>query len=312
MYEKLMSIQAKNAVLSGTLCVPDTKGPFPVVLMLQGSGPLDRNSNMKGQRLDIFNVVAHALADCGIASLRYDKRGCGSSTGIFLTAGYSDFVQDAMHCYDALAKMECVAENRIFILGHSEGCLVAAQVSLHRPLVAGLILLCPFIEPMESMLVRQAMQYEKEIDSLQGIAGFYYRILFKVRGSPSVRQQRLICRVKESQLSAMRAGFCRFPAKWLRELLALDVRMIFSAISAPMLLIAGEKDLQCKPNDAARIATVTCGQSTIFMVDNMTHTLRVDKNPASLLSAQYLLSTPISNVVYEASVKWIFSQLVKS
>jgi uncharacterized protein len=69
-------IEASAAVLSGTFCIPSVEGAFPVVSMLPGSGPLDRNENVEGQRLDIFNTIAHQLVEMGYASLRYDKRGC--------------------------------------------------------------------------------------------------------------------------------------------------------------------------------------------------------------------------------------------
>ena len=52
--------------------------------MIHGSGPMDRNENMPGQSLNVFNTIAEHLAEKGIASLRYDKRGCGKSGGNYL------------------------------------------------------------------------------------------------------------------------------------------------------------------------------------------------------------------------------------
>ena len=63
--------------------------------MVHGSGPLDRNENVKkGSHLNLFNTLAHHLAGIGIASLRYDKRGCGESTGDYYAAGHSDLLAD--------------------------------------------------------------------------------------------------------------------------------------------------------------------------------------------------------------------------
>ena len=56
MLELELEIKAADGVLSGTLCLPSDRGPFPCVLMLPGSGPLDRDENFEGQRLDIFNT----------------------------------------------------------------------------------------------------------------------------------------------------------------------------------------------------------------------------------------------------------------
>ena len=81
--------------LEGTLCTPDDPGPHPAALLLSGSGPLDRDSNMAQQRLDIANALAAGLAAGGVASLRYDKRGVGMSGGEYLTASLSDETADA-------------------------------------------------------------------------------------------------------------------------------------------------------------------------------------------------------------------------
>jgi predicted acyl esterase len=86
MIEKKIIKETKNCKLFGTICLPKKECQFPVVLMVHGSGPLDRNGNMPGQNIDIFNMIAQHLANNRIASLRFDKRGCGKSTGNFETA----------------------------------------------------------------------------------------------------------------------------------------------------------------------------------------------------------------------------------
>ena len=85
-----ITINSDGSSLSATVCRPEEKGRVPFVLMIHGTGPLDRDENMKGQRIDAFNTIAHHLAAGGIASLRYDKRGCGRSTGDYYRAGHAD------------------------------------------------------------------------------------------------------------------------------------------------------------------------------------------------------------------------------
>jgi dipeptidyl aminopeptidase/acylaminoacyl peptidase len=132
MLELELEIEAVGALLSGTLCLPSDRGPMPAVLMLPGSGPMDRNENMEGQCLNTFNTFAHQLAEIGFASLRYDKRGCGKSTGEYFQAGYFDFVEDAVACFDRLKCHSLCASDQIYALGHSEGTLTAMHVSLQR------------------------------------------------------------------------------------------------------------------------------------------------------------------------------------
>lgn len=305
MHEQEVRIQSGKNILTGTLCVPNTVGLFPAVLMVHGSGPLDRNANMKGQKLRIFNELAHAFAALGIASLRYDKRGCGSSSGSFITASYSDLVQDAEKCLEALSESKLVSENNLYILGHSEGCSIAPQISQRRASVSGIVLLCPSIERVEPLLMRQALQLEKEIDSLKGMTGHLYRILFKLMGRPLHMQQRLIQKVRESDLPVVRHGLSRQPAKWLREILELDVETIFSSTHTPMLLVAGKKDMQCDPLDIYRIAETVQGESDTVMIDDMTHFLRKDECPASIMNSARLLDQPVESVLIEKTAQWI-------
>lgn len=84
MHEQKINIQSGNEILAGTLCLPKVTGQFPVVLLVHGSGPLDRDGNMKRQKLNLFNTIAHVLAANGIASLRYDKRGAAKVRGSLL------------------------------------------------------------------------------------------------------------------------------------------------------------------------------------------------------------------------------------
>lgn len=303
-----VTIQSDGASLAGTICSPGLNQQCPAVLMIHGSGPLDRNENIKGQRIDSFNTIAHALAEHGIASLRYDKRGCGESSGDFLTAGHSDLLRDGLQCLDTLATSTCVHSDQIFILGHSEGCIIAPQISRHRPAVAGLILLCPFIEKIESILTRQAVQIEKEINSFRGIRGAFQRGLFRVIGTPQETQQRLIGKARETDSPIVRAGFSPHPGKWLRELLALDTNAIFASTHTPMLLIGGEKDLQCDPQDVYRIAKIAPGESEASIIDGMTHFLRIDENSPTITGAALQLDEPLASAVIEKTLRWILAR----
>ncbi len=308
MHEQEIQVQSGDVTLVGTICLPEKTGQFPAVLMVHGSGPLDRNSNMRGLQLNIFNTIAHALAECGIASLRYDKRGCGKSSGDFMTSGHSDLVEDASCCFDTLAKSAYVSKNNLYILGHSEGSIIAPQIALRCASVSGLILLCPFIERLEFVLIRQAAQLEKEIDSLAGISGFLYRALFRLVGRPSSTQQRLLQKVRKTNSPIVRVAGARQPARWLREMLEMDMESIFNSTETPMLLIAGEKDLQCNPQDIFRIAKVSASESETLLVNGMTHLLRADENSPTLLGSARLCGKAIEPVVMEKTVQWILTQ----
>ena len=81
MIEKRQIVVIGDVRLAGELLLPGSSRTHPTVVMIHGSGPLDRNENTKSQSLNIFNTLANHLATQGIASFRYDKRGCGKSGG---------------------------------------------------------------------------------------------------------------------------------------------------------------------------------------------------------------------------------------
>lgn len=305
MHEEEISVHTDDITLAGTLCTPGRDNKYPTVLMVHGSGPVDRNENTTKQQLNVFNAIAQALAAQGIASLRYDKRGCGASAGDYLSTGHTELVQDATRCLDFLASSDRVAANGLFILGHSEGAVIAPQVAQQRPAVAGLILLCPFVEDFEALLHRQAAQLEQEVNALDGAAGFFTRLLFRLIGQPTVLQRKLLKKIHNTDAPVIRKGLKKIPAKWFRELLALDAEAIFSSTHTPMLLIGGAKDLQCNPEDIFKISEVAPGATETMLIEDMTHLLRVDQNPASILASARLTDQPIEAVVTEKTVRWV-------
>ena len=91
---KIMKIEQKITFLSdgltlaGTVTLPDAQGTFPGVVLVPGSGQVDRNENAKKLAINAFSEIAADLASKGIASLRYDKRGVGESQGDFWETGF--------------------------------------------------------------------------------------------------------------------------------------------------------------------------------------------------------------------------------
>ena len=305
MIEKQIDIVANGNKLSGTICLPDDKGRFPFVLMVHGSGPLDRDENMKGQKLNVFNSFAHHIANEGIASLRYDKRGCGKSAGDYYTAGHSDFVEDAIAWFDTLVQVEVCKPNEIYVLGHSEGAIIAPQMSIKRPSIAGIILLCPFVQKMESVLISQAEHIQEAINDLKGVKGLLYRTLSRLAGNPIASQKKLIQRLKLSDSPILRYWFRKIPGNWLRELLQLAPEEIFRKVTCPVLLVGGQKDIQCDPADVDRIAEITNCALDAHVVRDLTHILRFDECKPSIFRYRELIKKPVEPTVLNLVSNWL-------
>jgi len=121
--EKEVTFNNGEIALSGTLSVPNlNRDPYPAVLLIWDSGPLDREAG------GIFTDLAHDLAEAGYCVLRFDKRGIGKSRGLFLTYAQPELISDLKQAVNYLKSAPEVDSGRIALLGHSEGGFYAAYL----------------------------------------------------------------------------------------------------------------------------------------------------------------------------------------
>jgi pimeloyl-ACP methyl ester carboxylesterase len=308
MIEKETLVESHGIQLAGTACLPATLGRFPTVLMIHGSGPLDRDENMPGQKLEVFNTLAHHLARQGIASLRYDKRGCGKSGGDFRTAGHFDHAADAGRCFEYMEQCDYALPDQIYALGHSEGTIVAAQLSPQHPRLAGILLLSPFVDGMESILMKQAAHLAEAARQLKGFGGWLTRMALR---DPVGSQRKLIDQIQSSKLAEIRSGGETVNALWLRELMSLDPPAIFRRVSCPILLIGGGKDVQCDAGDVTRIKDMVSVGVEAHVLPHLTHILRNDARPPSILRYAELLARPVEPEVLDLVSDWLAGRIAQ-
>ncbi|MEO8071135.1 MAG: alpha/beta fold hydrolase, partial [Acidobacteriota bacterium] len=150
-----LTFASGSLTLGGTLTLPAGRGPFPAIVLLTGSGPQNRDEEIFGFRP--FLVLATHLAQQGIAVLRYDDRGVGSSSGSVSNSTTSDFADDARAALALLAARPEIDKRRLGLLGHSEGAVVAALVAAQSPEIAFVVLMAPPAVRGSVLLRRQAV-----------------------------------------------------------------------------------------------------------------------------------------------------------
>lgn len=128
--------------LQGTITRPKAKGKYAAVVIIAGSGEVDRDGTIVPLKLEanIYKDLAHVMARLGVVTLRFDKRGVGKSDGEFLKTGMWDLVSDIESTITYLKEQPFVDPENIILAGHSEGCMLATVVNARTP-VNGLILL---------------------------------------------------------------------------------------------------------------------------------------------------------------------------
>jgi len=139
--------------LSGTLSLPKGKGPFPAVILVSGSGPQDRNSEVFGHKP--FLVLADYLVRNGIAVLRYDDRGIANSKGDFNLATSADFADDAEAAFTFLQKQEGINNKKVGIIGHSEGGMIAPIVAARNKKVAFMVMIAGPAMAIDELMIAQ-------------------------------------------------------------------------------------------------------------------------------------------------------------
>jgi pimeloyl-ACP methyl ester carboxylesterase len=150
-----VEIEAGSHLLSGTLTLPAGEGPFPAAALISGSGRSDRDESLPRVALRPFAKLAAELQTLGIATLRYDDRGVGRSTGDFLSATSYDFASDAEAVAEFLADRPEIDSSMVGLIGHSEGGMVAPIVAARNDHVAFVVSLAGTAVPGYEVLSGQ-------------------------------------------------------------------------------------------------------------------------------------------------------------
>jgi predicted acyl esterase len=143
------------------LTLPISKGPFPVVLLFAGSGPIDRDETVFGHKP--FLVLADYLTRQGIALLRLDKRGCGRSTGNYDKATSQDFADDVLAGIAYIKSRKEVNSNQIGLIGHSEGGIIAPMVAAKSKDVDFVVLMAGTGVNGEEILYEQSILIQRAV-----------------------------------------------------------------------------------------------------------------------------------------------------
>lgn len=152
--EVLFENEKDNVTLAGTLTYPKDGNNFPAVVMITGSGGQDRNEELLGHKP--FLVIADYLTRNGIAVLRFDDRGIAQSTGDHSKATSEDFAKDVLAAVEFLKERKEINKNKIGLIGHSEGGLIAPIAAVNSNDVAFIIMMAGTGIPGDSILILQS------------------------------------------------------------------------------------------------------------------------------------------------------------
>ena len=279
---------------AGRLTVPPGDGPHPAVVLVSGSGPDTRDAPIMGHRL--FLVLSDYLTRQGFAVLSYDERGCGKSTGDFGGATLADLAMDVRAGVAFLRGRTEVDQERVGLIGHSEGGMVAPMVATgpDAASIKFVVSLAGPAEDAETLLSRQfralrqlrGMQ-SSDIDLLDDL--FHAQCtLLRAEPDPEKCHTQIEAAVNDvwSKLSAdgkghlshhvgnLMATTIRMNTPKSRTWLHHDVAAPLRKLQCPTLVLVGSKDLQVDADAnlaAAREALQDNYQVTMRKLDGLNH-----------------------------------------
>ncbi|MFJ8825420.1 alpha/beta hydrolase [Streptomyces sp. NPDC102467] len=294
-----MTVTADDGTpLAGTLTLPPGPGPHPAVLLLHGSGPLDRDGNTPKLRMNLGRPLADALAAAGTATLRYDRRGVAGTPGAWQAAGFDDNRRDAAAALRALAARPDTRADALAVVGHSEGALHAMALAGQESVRAA-VLLAGFARVGEDALRWQARTVATGLPAP-------LRLLRRPLGAVG---NRVLARIKKTSTDVARVAGVRVNARWMREMLVHDSRDDLAAARVPVLAVTGAKDIQVNPDDLDVIRRLVPGGAEIHRVPDLTHVLRLDPGRHSIRSYPRLVRTPVDPGVLALVTEWLTTQL---
>jgi uncharacterized protein len=284
--------------IAGTFTEPAR--PVAAALLIAGSGRSDRNSDARlpgGRtlRIGVDRAVAAALAEAGVSTLRYDKRGVGAGSGDYLSAGMDDRRAEARAALGWLAAR--TGGVPLLAIGHSEGAWYAAELAADGA-VAGAVLLSAGARPGDQILSWQTAMIVARLPATA-------RMILRITRTDVIRSQRKrVARIQASRADVIRMQGIRINARWFRDFLAYDPRPALAQITVPVLAITGGQDVQVPPEDVAEIGRLVKGPFDGHVAGDLSHLLRPDPGSAGPRAHRRAVRQPVSAEVLALISAW--------
>lgn len=255
-----------NITLAGTLTIPEGNGPFPVVILISGSGTQNRNEEIMGHKP--FLAIADYLSRNGIAVLRYDDRGAGKSQGNPITATTEDLATDTEAAFNFIKNHAKINPKFIGLIGHSEGGLIAPITAASNKEIAFIVSLAGPGVTGEKIVLTQSQDIsrifgisEENIKETTAINKKIYSVLKKENDNAKAETKIMavykeeLAKKKtskddiEKSVNQLKASFGASTYTWFRYFIMTDPAIFWKKTDCPVLAINGEKDLQVSADE---------------------------------------------------------------
>jgi len=288
--ETPITLQIKTGTLFGTLTLPKSFVKGPVALIIAGSGPTDRNCNNPQMTNDAYKKLAHELAERGIASIRYDKRGIAESVAAVESESslvFYDYVQDAKDWIQQTKQDKRFTQ--VVVVGHSEGSMIGILAS---------------------------EKADKFISVAGAGRGIGVVLKEQLSSQPKVVQDeafpmidtltmgKKLQHVSPAMMALFRPSIQPYMISWLKYDPAVELKKL----KIPVLIIQGTTDIQVSVVDA-KLLSAAKPDAKLLLIDKMNHILRtVDGDRDANLATYNNASLPLADGFVKEIADFILKQ----
>jgi len=288
-----LDLKTDSGVIKGTLETPNTPEPWPMVLIIAGSGPTDRNGNgpVSAAKNDSLKLLAEGLASKGIGSLRFDKRGIAESAKALAKEDdirFETYIDDVVQWGKQIQKDKRVKS--LVILGHSEGSLIGMAACQKLDNVKGFISVAGAGCPASQLLLSQ-------IEPKVPPAMFeeVKSIVEQLKNGKTVKE------VPPIWNSLFRPSVQPYIISWFKY----DPAEEIARLKVPALIVQGTTDIQCSVEDAKRLDK-SCKNAKLLLVEGMNHIMKkVSDDQTEQIKSYGDPSLPIASEMMEPTVAFI-------
>jgi pimeloyl-ACP methyl ester carboxylesterase len=319
-----------GVTLAGTFTKPSKGSKFPAVILITGSGPQNRDSEIMGHKP--FLVLADELTRRGIAVLRVDDRGVGGSTSTVSPATSEDFAADVLAGLAYLKTRRDVDKRHIGLIGHSEGGLIAPMAAAKSKDVAFIVLLAgPGVRGAD-LLAKQrdallaargvpestralanrlpqrltdiAVQASDEAAALAAFDKFWADMIKSSLGAASESQSKIL----DAQAEAARTQLKQMTSPWMHFFLTYDPAPTLQSLKVPVLAINGTLDTQvvATQNLPAIEAALKAGGNRDYKIETLTGLNHLFQSAKTGAPSEYIeIEETINPGALEAVGNWV-------
>lgn len=255
-----VTLNTEDGVIKGKLILPSTERNCPIVLLIAGSGPtdMDGNSPLLHGKNNSLKYLAEGLAENGIASLRFDKRGIATSAAAGKEESllrFEDYVNDVKGWLNFLANDKRFTG--ITVIGHSEGALIGMLACRNQPKVKAFVSLAgagrPAYEIIEEQVSAQPEMIRREVSAI----------------NESLKKGEQVEQVPMYLQSLYRSSVQPYLISWYKY----DPQEVIATLKIPVLIVQGKRDIQISTQDAELLKKAKPAAGLLF-INSMNHVLK--------------------------------------